>query len=527
MDLSRRNLLRAAGVTGGLVAAGGLADAAVAGVLTAAAATRSQVILKGAPGTGGYRPLVYGAGEPTTVRTNLGITAKKGRKKRREGLLAFAQLTDVHIVDAQSPLRFESQDKNFSSSAYRPQEFLTAHVAEAMVQEINAVGKGPVTKLPLALALQTGDNSDNGQYNEIRWNIDLLDGETVAQDSGDLTKYEGVADDNATYYSVDFWHPHGTPAGKVDDTYRSQYGFPTVPGLLDACRAPFQATGLVMPWYVAMGNHDELYQGNFPHTDAANTTAIGSTKQTNTGTRTVTADPDRRLLSRQELVEEHFTTTTAPAGHGFTDQNLADGTAYYSFDQGKIRFIVLDSVTPGGSDAGSIDKVQFAWLRAELERAKRKLVVIASHHTSWTMDARAIKSGDKLGPAVVKELLRYPNVIAWVNGHTHRNSVTAHKRDGGGGFWEINTAAHIDFPQQSRLIEVADNKDGTLSIFCTMVDHAAPLTWAADQLDDPLNLAALGRELAANDPQERDNTRRGSAKDRNVELLVRTPKWLR
>ena len=188
---------------------------------------------------------------------------------------------------------------------------------------------------------------------------------------------------------------------------------------------------------------------------------------------------------------------------------------------------MLDSVTPGGSDAGSIDKVQFAWLRAELERAKRKLVVIASHHTSWTMDARAIKSGDKLGPAVVKELLRYPNVIAWVNGHTHRNSVTAHKRDGGGGFWEINTAAHIDLPQQSRLIEVADNKDGTLSIFCTMVDHAAPLTWAADQLDDPLNLAALGRELAANDPQERDNNRRGSAKDRNVELLVRTPKWLR
>ena len=201
MDLSRRNLLRAAGVTGGLVAAGGLADAAVAGVLTAAAATRSQVILKGAPGVGGYRPLVYGAGEPTTVRTNLGITAKKGRKKRREGLLAFAQLTDVHIVDAQSPLRFESQDKNFSSSAYRPQEFLTAHVAEAMVQEINAVGKGPVTELPLALALQTGDNSDNGQYNEIRWNIDLLDGETVAQDSGDLTRYEGVADDNATYYT--------------------------------------------------------------------------------------------------------------------------------------------------------------------------------------------------------------------------------------------------------------------------------------------------------------------------------------
>ena len=108
-----------------------------------------------------------------------------------------------------------------------------------------------------------------------------------------------------------------------------------------------------------------------------------------------------------------------------------------------------------------------------------------------------------LGDEVVAELLAHPNVIAWVNGHTHSNNVWAHQRDGGGGFWEINTASHIDWPQQARLIEVTDNRDGTLSIFATMVDHGAPLAYGG-RLDGPMPLAALARELAANDWQERD-----------------------
>ena len=94
-------------------------------------------------------------------------------------MLAFAQLSDVHICDSQSPLRFEGGDPNVSSSAYRPQEILTAHIAEAMVRELNAVQPGPVTGRPIAFAIQTGDNTDNSQYNEIRWDIDLLDGGEV------------------------------------------------------------------------------------------------------------------------------------------------------------------------------------------------------------------------------------------------------------------------------------------------------------------------------------------------------------
>ena len=109
-----------------------------------------------------------------------------------------------------------------------------------------------------------------------------------------------------------------------------------------------------------------------------------------------------------------------------------------------------------------------------------------------------------LGDEVRTLLLAHPQVVAWVNGHTHRNQVWAHQApDRQGGFWEVNTAAHVDWPQQSRLVEVADNRDGTRSVFATMLDHAAPPAYGG-RLDDPLSLAALGRELAVNDWQERD-----------------------
>jgi hypothetical protein len=140
-----------------------------------------------------------------------------------------------------------------------------------------------------------------------------------------------------------------------------------------------------------------------------------------------------------------------------------------------------------------------------------------------------------LGDAVLELLLRYPNVVLWVNGHTHVNSVTSHARPAGaqvpGGFWEVNTASHIDFPQQARVVELADNHDGTISIFGTIVDSAAPLTVPAD-LHTPQALASLSRELSVNDWQERvaapgaagsPDGRRGKVEDRNVELLVRAP----
>jgi hypothetical protein len=46
-----------------------------------------------------------------------------------------------------------------------------------------------------------------------------------------------------------------------------------------------------------------------------------------------------------------------------------------------------------------------------------------------------------------ERLLSHPEVVASINGHTHRNTVVAHARPECGGLWEINTASHIDWPQ--------------------------------------------------------------------------------
>jgi len=91
-----------------------------------------------------------------------------------------------------------------------------------------------------------------------------------------------------------------------------------------------------------------------------------------------------------------------------------------------------------------------------------------------------------------------------------------------GGFWELNTAAHIDWPQQSRIVEVVDNRDGTLSVFGTIVDHAGPAS-SGRSPSRPLALASLSRELSANDWQDRTDDRRGGVNDRNVELVLPAP----
>jgi metallophosphoesterase (TIGR03767 family) len=216
---------------------------------------------------------------------------------------------------------------------------------------------------------------------------------------------------------------------------------------------------------------------------------------------------------------------------------------YYTFDVGRVRAIVLDTVNSTGGANGSIDPAQRDWLEMQLQIASSrwisptgtvvsqtggldKYIAIFSHHTIGTMD-NVPAGSDRIGGQEVRDLLlRYPNVILWVNGHTHRNEVLPHARPTGsavaGGFWELNTASHVDWPQQSRVVEVVDNLDGTLSVFGTIVDHAGPAS-SNGSLSGPLALASLSRELAANDWQDRTDARRGSVGDRNVELVLPAP----
>ena len=529
--------------------------------------TLDGTLLRGPAGSGGFVELVASPGEPHVLRADLGIAAKAERTSTRTPLLVFSHLTDMHVVDAQSPARVEFLDRiadgvperALLDAAYRPQEFLSAQVVETMAATVRAVGVGPVSKRKVAFAISTGDAVDNCQENELRWTIDLLDGgASVRADSGDLSTWEGVSDSDSRYWNTNYWHPDGPPSAKPRDLPMTRFGFPRVPGLLDAVRRPFPATGLGLPWYTAYGNHDGLIQGNAPLGGAFSSISTGDTKITGlpAGTspasfaagllagkplpeglpsRRVTADAKRRIVSRKEVVAAHFETTGTPNGHGFTADNRSEGTAYYTFEPTtEVLGIVLDTVNPGGLSNGSIDRTQLAWLEQQLEASSDKIVVIFSHHTLATMDNAKLAAGEKtarvLGPTVLALLLQHPQVVLWVNGHTHRNAVVAHKRPtGNGGFFELNTASHIDWPQQSRLVEIMDNRDGTLSVFGTIVDFAAP---EADltKLETPAQLAAVSRLLAANDWQERDghtstvDGRRGRVSDRNVELIVPNPR---
>jgi hypothetical protein len=346
-----------------------------------------------------------------------------------------------------------------------------------------------------------------------------------------------------------------------------------------------------MPWYAAFGNHDAQVQGNVNinaldpiQEEYLNGIAIGTKKLANVGGMPdrmptswysgivtglikifngdfafhyypkVTADPKRRLLSKSQFIGEHFRTTGAPVGHGFIKDRSGGFYAVPAEDDDLFKFICLDTVddVSFGAD-GIIDNTQFNWLERRLKEncsryrkadgsgweqqpnVRDKFIVIFCHHTLATMT----HGGDgKKGPAVEKLLLRFPNVIMMVNGHTHSNNIWPHTTTANGvtsGFWEINTASHIDWPVQSRIIEVSED-DGTLSIFTTMVDADAPLRYTGD-ISTATALATLGRELAINDPQEVDRgieLRRGSKPDghgghiitdegRNTQLLLNSP----
>jgi hypothetical protein len=90
----------------------------------------------------------------------------------------------------------------------------------------------------------------------------------------------------------------------------------------------------------------------------------------------------------------------------------------------------------------------------------------------------------------------------------------------------VLTAAHVDWPQQSRIVELVDNRDGTLSIFGTLVEHAAPARPTGIGAGRILDLASWSRELSFNDPQA-NPAAVGTAGDRNVELLLPAPFDLR
>jgi len=290
-------------------------------------------------------------------------------------------------------------------------------------------------------------------------------------------------------------------------------------------------------------------------------------------TAIVPGDPQRRFVSKKQY-KDVFKAGTQADGHGFDFVDAAQETAskgaagYYAWSPAPgMRFIAVDTVaeagtilTPTGKSTsdGNIDDPQFKWLRGQLQAATAadELVVLFSHHAPESLVADApdelaplcllpdshghdLNPGCDLDPRssqpihlqadAVNLLHEFPNAIAWVAGHSHDNVVNPFPNPGGsGGFWSIRVAAEADWPQQSRLLEVFDNHDGTLSIFGTILDHvgqsAAPAPGTPASAMDFNDLASAARTMSFNDLQSGAPLGEGQPKDRNVELLLPDPR---
>jgi hypothetical protein len=176
---------------------------------------------------------------------------------------------------------------------------------------------------------------------------------------------------------------------------------------------------------------------------------------------------------------------------------------YYSIDVGKVRLIVIDSVNQFGGWQGSLDEIQFAWLELEIASSD-KPVVLSSHHPLMLMFNDYAPTGQRICRDEIRAmLLKYPQVILWLAGHEHRHHVEwigSEKADV--GFWQVETASHIDWPQQSRTVEVVRSTDGDIYVGLSVIDHIASSDYSLVQ--SPVEIAALSRVLSANVWQRRE-----------------------
>ena len=410
-------------------------------------------------------------------------------------LLRFFDFTDIHITDKETP----AQAIYFGymgglSSGYSPVMLSTTHVLDAAVQTINALHKED----PFDFGISLGDAANNEQYNEIRWYIDVLDGKTINPDSG------------------------------VKDN--------PVPGPLNDYQDTYKAAGLnkSIKWYQVLGNHDHNWIGTNPPDDylKANYTGeyilnmgdiftdpsgiksrgyymgaidgrtvygdvigVGNVSDFDTPPKVLAADPNRRVLTVPEWMGEFFKTTSNPKGHGFNQSDAKAGIAYYSFEPRSdipIKVIVLDDTQPatdpdsGGYGHGSLDNVQFDWLVSELDQgqADGKLMIIAAHipvgvegNTSSLDEYMAWSPVAEISEQqLLDKLHEYPNLILWIAGHRHLNTITPQVSPDPThpelGFWVVETSSLRDFPQQFRTFDIVRNSDNTISIFTTNVDPA-------------------------------------------------------
>ena len=486
----------------------------------------------------GYGAWTFGAPLPIVQRKDImapGYTIPATTKNKQ--LLNFFAITDIHITDKEAPNTFitlQQQDMANSgqnTSIYSPIMPYTTHVLDAAIQTANALHR----KNAFDFAISLGDTCNCTSYNELRWYIDVIDGKVITPSSGahlgaDTVDYQkpykaAGLDTSIPWFQALGNHDHfllgsfpvdGDPSLGLRASFLSDTVW-AVPDFLVPNIAP-----AAFPANFSMQNMKKTpkyYAGVIDGTSSLGTIIkAGATVQS----PKIAADPDRRSLLRTEWLQEFFKTTTSPSGHGFNlvtsnpnfnliPQNDRAGFACYSFlpkSNLPLKVIVLDNTQredDGSNDIhghGFLDPARWDWLQAELAdgQATNQLMIIAAHipigvvkigdETEWWLGDRTATttSGWWIDPTaptqngvdlatLVTTLQNTPNLLMWIAGHRHFNTVKAfvspdRVKSPEKGFWQVETSSLHDFPQQFRTFEIYLNSDYTVSIVTVNVDPA-------------------------------------------------------
>ena len=251
--------------------------------------------------------------------------------------------------------------------------------------------RGPATGAPPELAVTTGDAIDNAQWNEMQAFLALFDGGLVRPGSG-APGYAGVQ--SLDWPDDVFWKPDGAgPDGA--DIFRREFGFPHHPGLLQRAMREFSAAGLEHALAVLLRQPRGPQPGRRGG-DPGPGRRADRRPEAAAAARRLRPRPRARAVHRAarrpswparparsppipaagrspggEFVEAHFRPGARPAGHGFTERNRLDGTAYYVYDTPAARLIALDTSCAAGGAAGCVDRDQARWLTDASPRCTR------------------------------------------------------------------------------------------------------------------------------------------------------------
>lgn len=434
----------------------------------------------------------------------------------------FFAITDIHITDKEAPnqlIYLQQESPKYSgpnTSIYSPVMMCTTHVLDAAIQTVNALHR----KNAFDFGISLGDTCNNTSYNELRWYIDVIDGKVITPSSG---AHLGAAtipfqkpfkaaglDKSIPWYQTLGNHDHfyiGSFPVDADPSLgiRESYISDTVWSVPDSLLIPSSdlSTFPVMFDMENFKNTPRYYMGVLDGASPNGKIIHAGDPATFGKPPTVTADADRRSLLRTEWIREYFTTSTNPVGHGFNlvDPAQPSGFACYSFlpkPDVPLKVIVLDntqSETDGSHDIhghGFLDANRWAWLQAELAagQAANQLMIIAAHipigvalissETEWwesEKDPDAVEQNAVTLTELVATLRNTPNLLMWMAGHRHLNTVKAFTSPDPvnapeKGFWQVETSSLRDFPQQLRTFEIYLNSDYSVSIVTTNVDPA-------------------------------------------------------